>query len=302
VFHFADQERQLELWERLAVLVDDPDQAEIDDYLRGLAPEGMVYVPAGPFLMGTTEEEAEALLAEFGEDNRSRIEREVPQHEVALAGYYIGRTPVTNAEYAAFIEAEGYQEEEYWTEAGWARKERDGWTEPRYWGDESRNAPQQPVVGVSWYEAVAYSNWLGARLPTETEWEKAASWDPIAGKKRRYPWGDEHNEEKYDRRSRSWHSVGSFSPEGDSSYDVADMTGCYDWCSTEFADYPYLLDDGREQLEGARSRVIRGGWDEERFPFARCAYRDWINPWIRSYDLGFRVVAPRRLLAVDSES
>jgi formylglycine-generating enzyme required for sulfatase activity len=300
VLHFADEERQLELWGQLAVLIDDPDQAEIDDYLRGLAPAGMVYVPAGPFLMGSSDDDPDA------DDD------EKPQHEVTLAGYYIGRTPVTNAEYAAFIGAGGYQEEEYWTEAGWARKERDGWTEPRYWGDESRNAPQQPVVGVSWYEAVAYSNWLGARLPTEAEWEKAAGWDPdsggndlmahpAGGRKRRYPWGDEYDEDKYDRQSARWHPVGSFSPEGDSAYAMADMAGRYDWCNTQWASFPYLLRDDREQLEGTSTRVVRGGgYSEARW--ARCAFRNRDYPWYWNYYLGFRVVAPHRLLAVDSES
>jgi formylglycine-generating enzyme required for sulfatase activity len=296
VLHFEDEEAQLAAWRQLAEITDDPDQAAIDAYLRKLAPEGMVYVPAGPFLMGSTEDDPDA------------DDREKPQHEVELPGYYIGRYPVTNAAYAAFIEAGGYETREYWTEAGWAQKERDGWTEPRWWNDENRNQPQQPVVGVSWYEAVAYCSWRGLRLPTEAEWEKAASWVPApleaggtaGGTKRRYPWGDEWDESKRVYNPDSWPEVGEISPGMEQVYGLHDMAGLYTWCSSQRTGYPYDSQDGREELDGSAVRVLRGGGSTQRF--ARCAYRRWYYPGYGYYDGGLRFTAPRHLQPLGAES
>jgi formylglycine-generating enzyme required for sulfatase activity len=296
VLHFGDEEAQLAAWWQLAEITDDPDQAAIAAYLRELAPEGMVYVPAGPFLMGSTEEDPDA------------DDREKPQHEVELPGYYIGRYPVTNAAYAEFIEAEGYETREYWTEAGWARKERDGWTEPRYWYAENRNQSRQPVVGVSWYEAAAYCTWRGGRLPTEAEWEKAASWDPQAQQKRTYPWGNEWDENKRVYNPTSWPEVGEISPGTEQAYGLHDMAGLYTWCSTRWRDengesytYPYNTKDGRETLSGGDDvwRTLRGGGAKR---YARCAYRRGLGPGRRFSNWGLRFTAPRHLQPLGAES
>ena len=135
----------------------------------------MITIPAGPFLMGSEGD---------GEHNK-------PQHERFLAAYRFGKYPVSNAEYGRFIEAEGYQNERWWTETGWHYKTQENWHEPRYWHSNRFNQPNQPVVGISWFEAVAYCHWLAAntkrpyRLPTEAEWEKAAR--GVDG--RMFPWG-----------------------------------------------------------------------------------------------------------------
>jgi hypothetical protein len=154
--------------EALAVLGDDRDFGEL------------VTIPAGPFLMGSS-----------GADEQAR-DKEKPQHELILPDYQIGKYPVTNAEYARFVEAGGYKEKSWWTEAGWMEKEKPRlanapWTEPRLWHNSRFNRSNQPVVGVSWYECMAYCLWLSevwrvegkiaademVRLPTEAEWEKA---------------------------------------------------------------------------------------------------------------------------------
>jgi formylglycine-generating enzyme required for sulfatase activity len=298
VLHFVDEETQLEAWWQLAEIADDPDQAAIDDYLRDLAPEGMVYVSAGPFLMGSADDDPDA------DDD------EKPQHEVDLPGYYIGRYPVTNEEYAEFIAAGGYGTREYWTEAGWDWK--GSRTQPEYWDDENRNQPRQPVVGVSWYEAVAYCRWRGLRLPTEAEWEKAAGWDPQAGQKRKYPWGNEWEEERGNWGGKVGRAtpIGEW-PEDESAYGVREQAGNVDeWCSTRWTgfEYPYNAEDGREDLSGGDNvrHVIRGaGWwgdaDGAR-RWARCAFRGKYNPWIWYIYRGLRVSAPRRLLSSGSES
>jgi iron(II)-dependent oxidoreductase len=316
VLHFVDEETQLEAWWELAEITDDrtsEDQAAIDDYLRDLAPEGMVYVPAGPFLMGSTEDEVADLLENTtNERARMFLGSEKTQHEMNLPGYYIGRYPVTNEEYAEFIAAGGYETRAYWTEAGWNWK--GSRMQPFYWDDENRNQPRQPVVGVSWYEAVAYGRWRGLRLPTEAEWEKAAGWDPQAGRKRKYPWGDEWDEGKIMSFDQGQPEVGEFTREADNAYGVSDMAGLYTWCSTRWRDeegndytYPYDASDGRENLSGGDDvgRVQRGnyGSTSEEAMYVRCAYR------LRNYPLtgwdssrGLRVSAPRRLLPPGSES
>ena len=113
--------------------------------------------------------------------------------EFDVAAFQIAKYPITNAQYAKFIEAGGYRKRKWWTDAGWERRSSDSWTEPRYWAGSRFNGREQPVVGVSWYEAVAFCLWLSdltgeqIMLPTEDQWQRAAQGDDG----RVYPWGDE---------------------------------------------------------------------------------------------------------------
>jgi len=262
------------------------------------APEDLlpdtVLVPAGPFLMGSTEDD------ELASDD------ERPQHAVKLSAYRFGRYPLTNAEYARFVEADGYANPDYWTAAGWRWREEKGVTQPRYWEEEMWNRPDHPVVGISWYEAVAYCRWLTealraaglldegevVRLPTEAEWEKAARGEHA----RQWPWGDDFDPARANTGERGpgrTTPVGRYSPAGDSPYGAADMAGnVWEWCSSLFRDYPYDPDDGREDLEAERDRVLRGGsWSHYR-DYARCAYRYWGSPYVSHDGIGFRLVSP----------
>ena len=149
-----------------------------------------VLVPAGPFTMGTSTDSW-------------ALDNERPAHEVDLASYLIDTVPVSNAAYRAFVEAGGYDDERLWTPAGWRWRCESGKRAPAFWfreGDAwlrrrfARVEPlpdDEPVQHVCWFEADAYARWAGRRLPTEAEWEKAASWDAATRTKRRFPWGDE---------------------------------------------------------------------------------------------------------------
>ena len=193
------------------------------------------------------------------------------QHLFTLPEYRMSRFPVTNVQYAWFIKAGGYRERRWWTDAGWAWREKENVTRPEFRDDGKWNGPDLPVVVVSWYEAVAFSAWAARtmgepiRLPTEAEWEKAASWDSGAvpavpllkgrsasllrkepgaasrlgetrpggieggrGKPRIYPWGDKWDPSRcnsFRRGPERTTAVGTYSPQGDSPYGCADMAG-----------------------------------------------------------------------------
>ncbi|WP_165774509.1 formylglycine-generating enzyme family protein [Candidatus Viridilinea mediisalina] len=215
----------------------------------------LVKVPAGPFLMGSTDA-----------DIRAR-DNEKPQHELTLPDYWIGHTEVTNAQFRPFVEGDGYTNIAYWTEAGWAWRVAEKISQPMFWEDSLFNGDDQPVVGVSWYEAVAYVRWLSAqightfRLPTEAEWEKAAR-GPDG---RIYPWGDTwdtsrlHSGGTVGRTTTT--PVGQY-PSGASPYRALDLAGnVWEWCATKWRErYPYRLVDEwtEEYLAGESSRVMCG--------------------------------------------
>jgi formylglycine-generating enzyme required for sulfatase activity len=171
---------------------------------------------------------------------------------------------------------------------------KDGWTQPQEWTSNIFTADDQlPVVGVSWYEAVAYCRWLGEitgnpyRLPGEAEWEKAAR----GTDGRDYPWGTTWRKEVCNTRefhTRGATPVGEFSPRGDSPYSVADMSGnVQEWCASKWNDqYVYPEDN---DPHGNAARAHRGGSRLDYPPHARCAYRRWDYPDSRGNERGFRV-------------
>ena len=281
--------------------VEEPAAAEAEAPSRRTFEPQMVRVPAGKFLMGTPEGELDE-IEKLGLE-RTYTEREVPPHEVELAEYQIGRYPVTNAEFQRFVDDGGYERAEFWTGTGWQRKEQEGWQGPRYQDDERWNDPARPVAGVSWFEALAYCNWLAEktgrpyRLPTEAEWEKAAR----GTDGRRYPWGDEWDPERCNNKEGgpgSTTPVGQY-PDGKSIYGSEEMVGqVWEWCSSMYGGtevkprfgYPYRGDDGREELEGEDTRILRGGswYDSAPAAVCRCGCRVRYNPgdWLGNF--GFR--------------
>jgi formylglycine-generating enzyme required for sulfatase activity len=260
-------------------------------------------VLAGSFIMGTREEEIPALLEQFGGDRRF-YEWEVPQHKVTLPAYRISKYPVTNAQYAAFVAAGGYQERRHWTGAGWRWKgDRSG---PGSYGGVY-DLPNHPVVMVTWYEAAAFCSWLTEELrkegevapdekvtlPSEAEWEKSAR----GTDGRVYPWGDEANPNRAnysDTGIGTTSAVGCF-PGGASPYGVEDLSGnVWEWCRTKWqASYEDYRDE--DDLEGGDARVLRGGAFDVESWFVRCAYRYWNLPNDGSYNVGFRIVVAPNL-------
>jgi formylglycine-generating enzyme required for sulfatase activity len=294
----------------------------------------MVRVPSGPFSMGSSaeelafwkdfihhqiyEEEAEGYRPPEGESKEwlydvycTWLDAEEGVHELEIDEFWIRRYLITNAQYQEFMEAAGYDQPHYWTQAGWTWRQGEPvreWQQtdrPDFWDDPRFNGPNRPVVGVTWYEASAYCRWLtevsdhAYRLPNEAEWEKAAR----GGDRRQWPWGDGWDENKANTREgglQSTNPVGIY-PEGQSPFGALDMVGnVWEWCSTLWGEtwrqpdfgYPYRADDGREDLDAAGARLLRGGsWFLNRSD-ARCAARNGDDPYLSSNDVGFRLVSP----------
>ncbi len=261
----------------------------------GSATEEMVHIPGGPFIMGT-------------EDRSVALDNERGVHEVDLPGFYIDATPVTNRAYLEFIEDGGYEKKELWEEEGWEwikeeeisapkhwyqKEPHDWWTE-RFGFDEPLRMGA-PVVHVSWYEADAYARWAGKRLPTEAEWEKAASWDPVTETKRLYPWGDAPPTQELanlDQMAFGTADVGAY-PEGMSAYGCHQMIGdVWEWTATEFTGYPgfesFPYPEYSEVFFDDGYRVLRGGSWGTRPVAIRNTFRNWDLPIRRQLFCGFR--------------
>ena len=215
----------------------------------------MVYIPEGEFPMGITEEEPRRWQQEFGGGDLERFIDSTPCHRVYLDAFYIGRYPVTKAQYARFVQGTDHPV----PFTGF------DWVSPDTW---NRKVPppreeNHPVVGVSWDDAHAYCEWAGLRLPTEAEWEKAAVWDAKAGRKRVYPWGDEWDARRCncsEGGKGGTTPVAFYSPAGDSSYGCADMAGnVWEWVADWLGDYPSGRQTNPTGPASGRFRVLRGG-------------------------------------------
>lgn len=199
----------------------------------------MVLVSAGEFVMGT-------------DDGRPE---ESPAHNVTLPDFYIDKYEVTNEQYARFCKETGHPEPVNHVSL------------PNYFQEN----PRKPVMGVSYDDAVAYANWAGKRLPTEEEWEKAASWDPSAKRKRKWPWGDTEDKTRANIGTEAPSEVGQYA-NGASAYGVQDMAGnVIEWVDGTYAPYPGST--SKEKGYGQGLRVYRGGSFPYSFSSARTTER-----------------------------
>jgi iron(II)-dependent oxidoreductase len=213
---------------------------------------------------------------------------------------------VTNAEFADFIEAGGYSTRAYWSDAGWAWVKTSGARSPMYWtragdGWHSRSMnhsaqidPDHPVCHVSYHEAEAYARHAGKRLPTEFEWEAAASWTP-SGANLSYPWGEQlptQDLANLDQLSFGTRAVGSY-PRNVSPLGCYGMIGdVWEWTSSDFLGYPgfqsFPYSEYSEAFFGSDYKVLRGGSWATRPGAIRSTFRNWDYPIRRQIFSGFR--------------
>lgn len=242
----------------------------------------MIHIPAGKFLMGSTKQQAEQAIKDGLDEDLAEYEQ--PQHTVELSDYSIGKYPITNREYQAFVRDIKYEP-------------------PRGWEGDifPSEKGSHPIVNVSWEDANNYCKWLSEktkknyRLPTEAEWEKAAR--GIDG--RVYPWGDifdSKNANTSESNIEDTSDVGKFSPQGDSPYGCADMAGnVWEWCNDWLNENEYkqrkaiIIKDPLGPQKGFE-RTLRGGAYYNSNRFIRCAYRRRYDPSLFDDNTGFRVV------------
>jgi serine/threonine-protein kinase len=279
-----------------------------DTWTRPTDGATMVYVPPGPFQMGSTDAQyreavEQCVAAGYPRDEcEGLLEIEKPAHTQTVGGFWIDKYPVTNAQFAAFLNERGNQSEGAVRGVPWFDLKNDAAQIERIDGEfQARSGYEDhPVTLVSWYGARAYAEWVGGRLPTEREWEKAArgpdGWV--------YPWGDEPPTSElcnFDNTVGETTSVRAHSPAGDSPYGCADMAGnVWEWTrslwGTDLMEpdyvYPYDPDDGRENLQAGDDvlRVLRGGDFSFLATGVRCAVRGRSIPFDRWRSIGFRVL------------
>jgi iron(II)-dependent oxidoreductase len=267
---------------------------------RGALP-GDVSIPGGTFALGALQNEP------FVFDN------EKWSHSVTIMPFEIARAAVTQQQFAAFVEDGGYRREEFWHPEGWRWRNAHDALHPVYWrrassgGWERRDfnrwvpmEPHRPVLHVCWYEADAYCRWAGRRLPSEAEWEAAATTHPgpngpgLSVGKTRFPWGDDPPSPTHanlDSLALGCRDVGAL-PAGDSTFGCRQMIGnVWEWTQSDFLPYPGFVADPYKEYSApwfGTHKVLRGGCWATRSRLMRATWRNFYRPDRRDVLAGFR--------------
>ena len=268
VFEAIDREIEVEDRQTLAVALGHLGDPRISEDLRltGHPREhpGYVEIPSGVYCFG---------------DDKEPFRIDEP--------FWLSRYPVTNSQYGKFLEDGEYGNPEYWSDDGRQWLQTEGATMPKLSRDVRFNAPNQPVVGVSFWEAEAFCRWAGGCLPTEHQWEAAAR----GPEGRKYPWGDNWEDgicNSYEAKLRSTSAVGIFPRSRSQPFGLEDMVGnVWEWCSSD---------------SEAPLRVLRGGCGPLHARYVRSAYRFCIEPGGRNDGIGFRCAHSSRKQAKRPEA
>jgi iron(II)-dependent oxidoreductase len=260
-------------------------------------------IPGGTFALGAARD------APFVFDNEKWA------HDVAVEPFRIARAAVTNAEFAAFVDADSYARRALWSDAGWGWRTRAEAQHPAYWRKDDAGTWEErvfdrwialrgdhPVRHVCWYEADAYCRWAGRRLPSEVEWEVAAASAPgarggLGTSKRLYPWGDSEPAPEYANLD-GWYAdtvpVHALA-DGDSAFGCRQMCGnVWEWTADDFLPYPAFAADPYREYSApwfGTHKVLRGGGWATRSRLIRNTWRNFYTPDRRDVFAGFRTCA-----------
>ena len=306
VFH-EDMHTEAFIWARQSLAYPTPNFANTIDAgkLRSVgAYAGFADIPGGRFRLGA---EADAAFM---------FDNEKFAHDVEVKPFSIAKAPVTNAEFAEFIAADGYQSDVYWCEDGLKWKTENKARHPGYWINNGDGewlmrrfdqtlplAANEPVIHITWYEADAYCRWAGLRLPTEIEWEVAALGEAdddgnLSSNKRRYPWGDRYpadDQSNLDGRALGCVDVAAHAS-GDSAFGCRQMLGnVWEWTSDTFQPYPDFSADAYTEYSTMlfdKTKVLRGGAWTSRSRMLHGTYRNFFEPHRWNIFSGFRTCKP----------
>ncbi len=301
-FNHEYQHQELLIYDLQHLLADKYNPAEIrssqgrsDKYKKEL-----IKIPGGLFEMGFDTNKHQNVFA---------YDIEMPVHKIFLNDFFMDKYPVTNGDYLEFMKDSGYGNFKFWLSEGWETVNREKWKAPLYWqtndnGDWIRidfrgekkisEIADEPVTNVSYFEADAFAKWAGKRLPTEAEWEKAASFDEDSGKNRLFPWGDDLPDDFKANllESKLWGTakINSY-PEGKSYFGCHQLIGdMWEWTSSEFMPYPGFRTGFAEYNDKwfNNQKVLRGGSFGTSKYSTRNTYRNFFKIHERWLISGFR--------------
>src|SRR6266850_7450612 len=270
--------------------------------------EGMAEIEGGLFWMGyaapspIAKDSFESGNYDFAFDN------EKPAHQVFLQDFGIDKAPVSNGEFLEFIRDGGYQNFRWWFSEGWEAINREKWQAPLYWEQHNgewlirdfsglhpaSSKASEPVSHVSYFEASAFAKWVGKRLPTEVEWEKAACYDSRDAVRKAFPWGKEsphtNHANLFENELWSVATIGAF-PAGASSYGCQQMIGdVWEWTTSDYVPYPGFKSEFDEYNDKwfVNQKVLRGGSYATPQLHIRSTYRNFFHAHERWMVSGFR--------------
>lgn len=301
-FNHEYQHQELLIYDLQHLLADKyvPVEMRLPPQTNDTVKNEMIKLPGGIFTMGFDEIRHHDLFA---------YDIEMPAHKVYVNKFSIDKYPVTNGDFLEFIEDGGYKNFRHWLSEGWDIVRQNNWKAPLYWqlGDNGEwfkidfrgektisEIADEPVINVSYFEADAYAKWSGKRLPTEAEWEMAASFDGDRGVNRIFPWGDKLPDDETSNlfESAIWGTtkVGSY-PLGASYYGCEQMIGDnWEWTSSEFMPYPGFKSGFAEYNDKwfNNQKVLRGGSFGTPRMQTKNTYRNFFKTHERWMISGFR--------------
>ena len=271
--------------------------------------EGLAEIEGGLFLLGyASQVQSPKSKVQSPSNYDFAFDNEKPLHRVFLQDYALDRALVTNDEFLEFIRDGGYQNFRWWLSEGWEVVNREGWRAPLYWelhDDQwmirdfaglhpAETKANEPVCHVSFFEASAFAKWAGKRLPTEGEWEKAATSTPKIDTRQDFPWGDDTVDESKSNLFENglWAPapIGAF-PSGANAYGCHQMIGdVWEWTTSDYVPYPGFKSEFDEYNDKwfVNQKVLRGGSFATPQAHIRSTYRNFFHAHERWMTSGFR--------------
>jgi ergothioneine biosynthesis protein EgtB len=269
--------------------------------------EGMAEIAGGMFWLGYGQQVQSPKSKVQSPNYDFAFDNEKPSHQVFLRDFALDRAPVSNGDYLEFIRAGGYQDFRWWFSEGWEAVNREQWRAPMYWElhdadwmirdfsglHAAAGKAAEPVCHVSFFEASAFARWAGKRLPTEAEWEKAASVS-AADARQLFPWGDGAPDVSkanlFENGLWAPAAVGAF-PEGQSAFGCQQMIGdVWEWTTSDYVPFPGFKSEFDEYNDKwfVNQKVLRGGSFATPQVHIRATYRNFFHTNERWMTSGFR--------------